>query len=124
MRGKKGGKKSGEIRRENKRFSEVLKGQISVVLDSEGNTSVDAINKELIRRVRSKKTTDKDFAALYTLVVSMTGEKPADVLNLTADEGVKGIEISFVDKSKRSGEAERDPQIASEYTAPIGIKDE
>jgi hypothetical protein len=52
------------------------------------------------------------------------GEKPADTLNFSADDNIKGIEISFVDKSKRSGGAERDPKIATEYTAPVGASED
>lgn len=46
-----------------------------------------------------------------------------DKLNLTSEEGASEIKISFVDKTKRSAEAEKDPKIAGDYTNPINTKE-
>jgi len=46
-----------------------------------------------------------------------------DKLNLTSEEGASEIKISFVDKTKRSNEKEKDPKIAGDYTNPTNIKE-
>lgn len=46
-----------------------------------------------------------------------------DKLNLTGEEGASEIKISFVDKTKRSNEKEKDPKIAGDYTNPTNIKE-
>jgi phage terminase small subunit len=46
-----------------------------------------------------------------------------DKLNLTGEEGASEIKISFVDKTKRNTEAEKDPKIAGDYTNPTNIKE-
>jgi len=45
-----------------------------------------------------------------------------DKMEISSDEN-RDIKISFVDKSNRRAGAEPDPQIAGDYTNPVGIKD-
>ncbi len=109
---RKGGKKNGEMRREQKKLGETLKALLKLdyevdkqVLDGAQAIGVALINQALNGNVKA-----------YEVIRDTIGEKPISGVSLENAGGAEEIRISFVDKSM-PGE-EHDPKIIGEYTPP------
>lgn len=114
-RGRKGGKKSAEVRARRK----TLKEDILAILETQqqnGKTIqenwITALAKNLL----------KGDVKTSIFVRDTIGEKPKELLELETND-ISGIKIKFVDKSNTKQGKEKDPKIVGDYTPPSNIEE-
>jgi hypothetical protein len=118
--GKKGGKKSGEIRAQKKSLRTTMEVLLELqvtpgnktVLQTMGIDENDQSNRMLLAVGLMKKAISGDVSA-FNSIRDLVGEKPKERIGIGADDDLEEIRISFtkpkVDKTK-------DPAIVGEYT--------
>lgn len=116
--GAKGGKKSGDSRREKRKLQgalqKLLNGKYSVGENEETKKELggyDAVAQSMIHEAI------KGNVKAATFIRDTIGEKPVDIVNFE-DNDVTGIKISFVNKSNPNKGKEKDPKIIGDYTPP------
>lgn len=114
-RGKKGGKRSAEVRARRK----TLKEDLLAILETQqqnGKTIqenwITALAKNLL----------KGDVKTSIFVRDTIGEKPKELLELETND-ISGIKIKFVDKSNTKQGKEKDPKIVGDYTPPSNIEE-
>lgn len=116
--GSKGGKASGDSRREKRKLQNALQkllaGKFQVGEDEDKKLGgYEAIAQSMILSAINGNV------KAATFVRDTIGEKPVDVLDLeNKDNNVTGIKISFVNKSNPNKGKEKDPKIVGDYTPP------
>ncbi len=114
-RGRKGGIASGKSRREKKTLTETLKKLLESTYEYNGQT-IDGFT--MACAALFKQAQDGNVKA-FEVIRDTVGEKPIAGINLESGESdVKDIKISFVDKTEKGNEKERDPKIIGDYTPP------
>lgn len=109
---KKGGKASGIARAKEKTIREALKAVLNGKYEIDG----EILNGYEALAIRTFKAAVDGNINAFREIRDTVGEKPTDNLNLgSGEEQVKGISITFVDKSNPKAE-EVDPKIVGEYT--------
>lgn len=115
---KKGGKASGAARAKGKTIRDALKAILSGNYEVDGQT----VNGYEALAIRAFKAAMDGSINAFKEIRDTVGEKPTDNLNLASgEEQVKGISITFVDKSKANDEA-IDPKIVGEYTPGLNTE--
>lgn len=115
--GSKGGKKSGEVRRQRA----LLRDELLAILDLPAKGS----KKKTTRRYIAEKLVeacDTDIIRAFQVIRDTIGEKPKETVAFADTNEVTGIQIKFVDKS-HSAKEERDPKIVGEYTRPLNTEE-
>ena len=131
-KGKNGGIKSGQARRQKRLYKELVELIDDLpVTDDEKAILLSAKIPECEHYNDTAKMhalnvqAKKGNTTALALWLKLKGEMPADNLALsTADSEVKGIQISFVDKSQPKKGKERDPIISGDYSVPIDTGDD
>ena len=98
-KGKIGGKKSGEVRREKKRLRELLELALTMPSMERQGTNADAIVAALIERA-----TKGDVRA-YECIRDSVGEKPTDRVDMSSSDGSMAtplkVTVEYVDAPQR-----------------------
>lgn len=116
--GSKGGKASGDSRREKRKLQAALQKLLSSKYSIGEDTGKKLGGYEAIAQSMILSAINGNVKAA-TFVRDTIGEKPVDVLDLeNKDNNVTGIKISFVNKSNPNKGKEKDPKIVGDYTPP------
>lgn len=116
--GSKGGKASGDSRREKRKLQAALQKLLSSKYSIGEDTEKKLGGYEAIAQSMILSAINGNVKAA-TFVRDTIGEKPVDVLDLeNKDNNVTGIKISFVNKSNPNKGKEKDPKIVGDYTPP------
>lgn len=111
-KGRQGGKASGIARAKEKTIREALKAVLNGKYEIDG----EILNGYEALAIRAFKAAVDGNINAFKEIRDTVGEKPTDNLNLgSGEEQVKGISITFVDKSNPKAK-EADPKIVGEYT--------
>lgn len=114
--GAKGGKKSGEVRRQNKSLRQALRFLLQEGYEKDGKT-LDGF--EIIATKVFEQALAGNVKA-FEVIRDSIGEKPTEV-HAFEEGGVQDIQITFVDKSNATKRLETDPKIVGESSPTIEV---
>lgn len=116
--GSKGGKASGDSRRNKRKLQnalqKLLNSKYKIGREEDGQQELggyDAIAQSMILEALGGNV------KAATFIRDTIGEKPVDVVDFENND-VTGIKISFVNKSNSNKGKEKDPKIVGDYTPP------
>ena len=114
--GRKGGKKSVEVRRAKKTMKETLQELLKLPCDVEGETC----NGYMAASIALYRQALAGNVKAYEVIRDTIGEKPVSGINLeSGTEDPKEIKITFVDKTTGGNSVEDDPKIVGDYTPSV-----
>lgn len=115
-KGAKGGKKSGEVRRQNKSLRQALRYLLQEGYEKDGET-LDGF--EIIATKVFEQALAGNVKA-FEVIRDSIGEKPTEV-HAFEEGGVQDIQITFVDKSDATKKLNGDPKIVGESSPTIEV---
>lgn len=115
-KGAKGGKRSGEVRRQNKSLRQALRYLLQEGYEKDGKT-LDGF--EIIATKVFEQALAGNVKA-FEVIRDSIGEKPTEV-HAFEEGNVQDIQITFVDKSNANKRLETDPKIVGESSPTIEV---